>query len=301
MRWGELETILEVVENDGLQGAAKALGVHSTTISRRVREIEARAQTRLFERYRHGVALTEAGAEAVEAARRVRVVVDGLSARLSGRDTELSGTVRLATLDSIFRSWMPHFARFRERYPDIVVELNSGMDMANLTQREADVALRIAGSAPEHLVGAKLCDVAHGVYASTSILEQYGEDASRGDFPWVAYDLSVFRGIDAFLAARHPRAKIVMRVPRIDLLVAAIEGGIGIGVLKCHAGDANPKLRRLGPADAGTSHLWLLTHPHLRGAARISAFMRFAREIVASERDLFEGRRPLASDEPAIE
>jgi hypothetical protein len=38
--------------------------------------------------------------------------------------------------------------------------------------------------------------------------------------------------------------------------------------------------------------LWVLTHPELRGIARISAFMQFVREVVAQERDLFEGRRP---------
>ncbi len=296
MQWNDLETVLAVVEHDGLKGAARALGVHATTVSRRIREIESAMGTRLFEQYRHGVVLTDAGAEAMEAAREVRGVVDGLSARLSGRDTTLSGVVRVASLDTFFRRWMPRFAQFQVRYPDIQLELFSGMDMANLTQREADVALRIASSAPEHLVGARLCNVAHGVYASAELLARYGDDASREDFPWVAYDLGVFRGVDSFLAARLPKAQIVMRVPRIDMLMAAIEGGVGIGILNCHAGDANPKLRRIGSVDAGMSHLWLLTHPHLRGAARISAFMRFVREIVSEERDLFEGRVPYCAD-----
>lgn len=289
MQWSDLETVLAVVEHGGLKGGAAALGVHATTVSRRLREIEEGVGTRLFEQYRHGVVLTEAGAEAIDAAKQVRGVVDGLSARLAGRDATLSGTVRVASLDSIFRRWMPRFAEFQQRYPDIQLELSSGMDMANLTQREADVALRIAGSAPEHLIGSRLCDVAHGVYGSVELLDAVGEHASREALPWVAYDLAVFRGVDSFLAARYPEAKVVMRVPRIDMLVAALEGGVGIGILNCHAGDANPKLRRLGPADAGRSHLWLLTHPHLRGAARISAFMRFVREIVAEERGLFEG------------
>lgn len=296
MDWRDLQTLLAVVEHEGLRGGAKALGVHATTVSRRIREIEATQQVALFERYRHGVVLTDAGAEAVEAARAVRRRIDELSARLQGRDTRLSGSVRLTSVDSILRLWMPHFAEFQQRYPDITLELSSGMNMANLTQREADVAIRIASQAPGHLVGTRLCDVAHGVYASVTLLQEHGEDVTRAELPWVAYDLAVFRGIDALLAARHPNARIVMRVPRIDLLVAALEEGIGIGVLNCHAGDSNPRLRRLGPLDAGTSHLWVLTHPELRGTARISAFMKFVRGIVAEERDLFEGtRRPSAA------
>ncbi len=296
MDWNDLQTVLAVVEHDGLSGAAKALGVHPTTVSRRIKEIESSQRATLFERYRHGVVLTDAGAEAAEAAREVGRIVNGLAARLQGRDAELSGSIRLTSVDSILSAWMPYFASFHQRYPDIQLELSSTMNMANLTRREADVAVRIAGEAPGHLIGSKVCDVAHAVYVSKELLDATGPDAGRGDFPWIAYDLAVFRGIDRYLAHMHPGARIVMRVPRIDLLQAAIEDGVGIGILNCHAGDSNPKLRRLGAADAGRSHLWVLTHPELRGAARISALMRFLREIVAQERDLFEGRRPQPGD-----
>jgi len=295
MDWNDLRTILAVTDNGSLQAGAKALGVHATTVSRRIKEIESSQQVTLFERFRHGVALTDAGADAVEVAREVQRRVAELSARLQGRDTQLSGVIRLTSVDSILRLWMPHFAELRRRYPKIRLELSSDMDMANLTQREADVAIRIASTVPGHLIGWKLSDVAHGVYASKALIEAHGPDAGRGDFPWIAYDLAVFRGVDGFLAARHPESQIAMRVPRIDLLVAAIQDGLGIGILNCHVGDSHPGLRRVGPADAGVSHLWLLTHPELRGAARVSAFLTFVREVVEKERDLIEGRRPRVS------
>ncbi len=292
MEWNDLHAVLAVVENAGLKGGARALGVHPTTLSRRIRHIEAQQSVTLFERYRHGVALTAAGADAVEIAREMRGLADALSARLQGRDRRLSGTIRVTSFDSLLRAWMRDFATFRERYPDIQLDLSSGLAMANLTKREADVAVRIASHVPEHLIGSRLCTVAHAVYGSEALIAHVGQEASRGDFPWIAYDLAVFRGVDGFLAARHPNAQIAMRVPRIDLLMAAIEDGVGIGILNCHAGDANPRLRRIGPADAGVSHLWVLTHPLSRGAARLSAFREFVRMLVTRDRDLFAGERP---------
>lgn len=292
MDWNDLNYILAVVEHDGLEGAAHALGVHPTTVSRRLRQVESRQQVKIFERFRHGVTLTDAGADVLDVARQMRTLTDALSARLQGRETELSGTIRLTSFDSLLRAWMADFAAFRTRYPEIQLELSSGLAMANLTQREADIAIRIAGSAPPHLIGSRVCDVAHGVYASRALIARYGPDATRADYPWVSYDLSVFRGVDAFIAHRYPGAEIAMRVPRIDLLMAAIQDGVGIGILNCHAGDANPALRRVGPTDAGLSHLWLLTHPELRGSARIRAFTAFARTLVARDRDRFEGREP---------
>ena len=295
VEWNDLRTVLAVAEHGGLQAGARALGVHATTVSRRIKDIEAREGATLFERYRHGVVLTDAGAEAIEVARQMRHLTDDLSARLQGRDRRLSGSIRLTSMDSLLRAWMPHFAAFRERYPDICLELSPGLAMANLTRREADIAVRISWEAPEHLIGSRLCDVAHAVYAAPSLIERFGPDAGRGDYPWIAYDLAVFRGIDEYLAAHYPDARIAMRVPRIDLLQAAIEHGVGIGILNCRVGDANPRLCRLGPADAGVSRLWVLTHPELRGAARISAMLRFLREVVAGERDRFEGRAALAT------
>ena len=42
------------------------------------------------------------------------------------------------------------------------------------------------------------------------------------------------------------------------------------------------------------SGLWVLTHPRLRGAARVRAFVAHARGLIERDRDLIEGRRPRA-------
>lgn len=291
MDWEDLRLVLAVAEHGGLLGGAKALGIHPTTVSRRMKQLEAGQRVQLFEKYRHGVVLTPAGADAVEVARQVQRLTHELSARLEGRDAQLSGPVRLTSVDSLLRHWMPDFAEFQRRYPDIELELSSGLSMANLTEREADVAVRIAPAAPEHLIGTRLCEVEHAIYASESLLEHLGPDLPLERYPWIAYDLAVFRGIDSYLAANLPKARVVMRVPRIDMLMTALEAGVGVGILQCIAGDLNPRLRRIAPFTAGRSHLWVLTHPQLRGAARIRTFMAFLRELIARDRDAFEGRR----------
>jgi len=288
-----MQYVLAVAEHGGLLGGAEALGVHPTTVSRRIKQIEAGLRVPLFEKYRHGVVLTDAGRDMVDVARTVRGLTHDLGARLQGRDTQLAGPIRITSVDSLLRHWMSDFAAFQRTYPDIQLELSSGLAMANLTQREADVAVRIADSAPDHLIGSRLCGVQHAVYGSDELVEQIGVDAPLDAFPWVAYDLSVFRGIDSYLAAHLPSARVALRVQRIDLLMMALDAGVGIGILQCVSGDANPRLRRLeAPAGAGTSGLWVLTHPDLRGAARITAFTAFLRQLVARDADLFEGRRP---------
>jgi DNA-binding transcriptional LysR family regulator len=291
MEWNDLRLVLAVAENGGILGGAKALSVHPTTVSRRLKSIEAGHRARLFDKFKHGVALTEAGADVVETARRMRALTHELDARLDGRDTTLRGVIRFTAVGTLLRRWMPDFAAFQARYPQIELELTPGLNMANLTHREADVAARIAESAPDHLIGVRLCPVAHAVYASADLIERMGADTPLDQWPWVAYDLAVFRGVDAYLAAFHPGARVVMRVPEIDLLAQALIGGVGVGVLQCAVGDARPELRRVGGFQPGGSHaLWVLTHPHLRGTARISAFMAFLRGLVQRDQAWFEGR-----------
>ena len=47
--------------------------------------------------------------------------------------------------------------------------------------------------------------------------------------------------------------------------------------------------RVLGPINALTSGLWLLTHPDLRDTVRIRTLMAFLTEAVKSDRDRFAG------------
>ena len=87
--------------------------------------------------------------------------------------------------------------------------------------------------------------------------------------------------------------RIVLRLDTVQGLADAVEAGIGIGPLPCVIGDRRPNLARLGPPEPElAAGLWLLTHPDLRRAARVRAFLDFVGDAIARERDLIEGRIP---------
>jgi DNA-binding transcriptional LysR family regulator len=71
--------------------------------------------------------------------------------------------------------------------------------------------------------------------------------------------------------------------------------GLGVGLLPCWLGDTESGLRRVGPLiEELKPKLWLLTHEDLRRTARIRAFLDFMGKELTRERDLIEGRQPLA-------
>ncbi|HEY0570996.1 MAG TPA: LysR substrate-binding domain-containing protein, partial [Enterovirga sp.] len=83
---------------------------------------------------------------------------------------------------------------------------------------------------------------------------------------------------------------IVYKVDTVLGLTEAVEAGIGLGALPCFVADGRPALARLAPPEpAFASALWLLTHPHLRHAPRVRAFMDFVATRIAGYRARLAG------------
>ena len=294
MEWDDLRIALAISRAGSLSGAARALKLNHATVWRRLRGLEEQLDTKLFERRPDGYVPTAAGDELRRAAESMEDAAEGLDRRLSGRDARLTGTVRLSTLDSIALDLLPpHLARFRALHPGITVELTVSSTLANLTRRDADVALRATNAPTGTLVGQRLADVGMAVYAARDYLARNpaGTDWARHD--WVAPDEIFAHTTFARFIEREAAERVVLRVDTESGMQAACAAGIGAAVLACFAGDVDPRLQRLSPPLPEFDHgLWLLTHEDLRGAARVRALLDFLAAAVRSERPRLKGARP---------
>ncbi len=294
--WNDLRYFLAIARAGSLAGAARALRVNHSTVFRRLNALESAAGVRLFERLPQGYELTEAGEEMFSSAAQVHELMDALERRLVGRDYRLGGTIRLTTTDTLAAHFLhPHLQRFRARYPGIVLELVTDNVLFDLSKREADVALRPADNPPPHLVGRDLARVAWAVYGSPDYLG--GRQTLRGSADLAGH--SIIAGDDGlasvpavrWLRAQVPDQAIVYRASSFSAQLAAARFGIGLALLPCVLGDPTPDVERvLGPIEALTTGLWLLTHADLRDTARIRAFMTFMTDAIRSDEALLAGR-----------
>jgi len=254
-----------------------------------MRELEERTGVRLFERMSNSLVLTPAGEDLSETARRMAEEADAATRRLTGRDTELRGVVRLATLDSTARNLMPSLQRFSLRYPEIEVEVVVDNNPANLSRREADVVLRVTRHPPQTLVGRRIARHVFPVYGAAALIARIGADAPLDCYPWVAWE----SGLTLEWMERHqPHARVALRANTAMGVEEAVRAGIGIGHVACFGADARPGLQRLLPPDPELDvDQWLLVHPDMRRSARIRAFTRHLTDEYAAQRDLIEGRR----------
>ena len=297
MDWDDLRLVLAVFREGTLSGAARRLGVTHSTVFRRLGAIEAAMGARLFERFRDGYAPTPAGETAAASAVRLEDEVLTLGRTLSGQDLRPIGTVRIATTDALGSILMRHLPAMRALHPGIQLEITISNALANLTRREAEIAIRPTIEPPEILVGRRVADIAHAIYGSPAYLSRHA-DKDLPAHDWIGLDDALANTVvGRWMHEKMPSARIACSVDALPTLRDAALAGLGLALLPCYVGDLAPGLRRVTPnaLPAPRSALWLLTHDDLKRTARVRATLEFLAQALASERPLMEGNGPDAS------
>jgi DNA-binding transcriptional LysR family regulator len=291
--WDDLRVVLAVAREGSLSGAARYLRVTHSTVFRRLAVVEQTLGVRFFDRFREGYAATPAGEAAALLAARLADEIAELERRLSGQDMRPSGAVRIATSDTIWPLVCGYLPEFRTRHPEIVPEFTISNAMANLTRREADIAIRPVSEPPEHLVARRIAGIAHALYASADY-PMRKDAADFGDQDWIGLeDAETPTAIGRWLRQHVRPDNVVLTVDALPALRDAARAGLGLVVLPCYLGDSDEKLRRAAatPPDLPRSALWLLTHDDLRRTARVRAAMDFFAVALSQHRALLEGER----------
>ena len=171
MNWDDLKVFLSVMDAGSVRGAAKNLGISHSTVSRRLDALENDLGVRLFDRLSKGYVPTASGEEIAAFASDMLDDVNELQRRVVGADSRLTGAIRV-TMPDLFACHllMPDIVRFSQAYPDINVDLVLSYETLSISNREADVAVRITDKPAEHLVGRKVGRYANAVYATVDYL-----------------------------------------------------------------------------------------------------------------------------------
>ncbi|KQQ18317.1 LysR family transcriptional regulator [Methylobacterium sp. Leaf123] len=292
MAWDEFRLVQAIAERGALAPAASHLGINPSTAFRRLAAVEAELGARLFERHRSGYVATPAGEAMAAAAARMEEEVARFDREVADRAHTPSGLLRVTAAATLVTDLlMPMLGRFRARYPKVQIELVTSEEALNLSRRDADVALRATHDPPPNLVGRRLTTIAWAIYGLARQEGDGGVDSGEAD--WVSPSEAVAGGLFArFVAARAGPERIALRLNTVQGLCEAIVEGVGIGPLPCYRGDRLAALRRLsGPEPELAGSLWLLTHPDLRHAARVRAFMDHVAGEVGPLRPALEGRQ----------
>ena len=286
--------VTRVAESASLVLAAQRLGISHATAFRRLGSLEQRLGVRLFDRRAGRYAATAAGEAMAEAGGAMQAQADAALLRVQGQDLRPRGLVRIASTEGVISGLLlPLLPGLRKALPELNLQCSARNDFHNLSQREADLALRPATSPPPHLLGQCIAPLRHAVYAQRAKARRF-QRAPLDQQPWIALDDSA-AGSQAliWLARQLPLEQVALRFSGLLMVRAACAQGLGLAVLPCFLGDAEPDLLRLGePLAECDSELWLLSHPELRQTARIKAAKQWLLAALSVDVALLAGQRP---------
>ncbi len=291
MHWDDLRIFLAIARAGSISGAARRLGVQHSTVSRRLRALEERLETRLIERRSSGYELTEAGEELQLAARKVEVEILEFEGAQGGRDTGAAGELRVSAINNMASGvLMPMFARFSAAHPKIELHVLVTNKFVRLAERDADIAIRLTNTPLDTLIGTRLTTVAAAVYGARDYCARLRAGAVGEK--WLGVECC---GVHvAWTRDACPEQNHNFYVDDTLLSLAALKAGAGLAYLPCFMGDSEPSLRRLrAPEPAHDLGLWLVYHRDLRRTKRVRLFREFMQRDIADLRALFEGRRAI--------
>jgi DNA-binding transcriptional LysR family regulator len=288
--WDDVRYFLAVARAGSVRSAAAGLGVNHSTVLRRIAQLEKRLGAQMFEKLPSGYRVTTAGEEVRELAEQMETSSHQLETRVLGRDQSVRGLLRV-TLPSPLAGYllMPDFAEFARLHPGIEMEILSSGELANLTNREADVAIRVVydrQTLPLNLHGLKGAEMFGGFYISSDRLAAWR--AGGAEPRWIAIS---GHGVPAWNREGEVRATgTPFRTNDFEAQTAAVRQGIGITTLPCFVGDTDPLLVRVPDTDLhlyGT--IWLLTQGEARKTKRVRLFTEFVSRRLAAYAPLLAG------------
>ncbi len=286
--WDDLRILLETSRGGSIRSGAKRLLMSHATVSRHLAELRERLGVRFFDRDNRELRATPAGSQLIDAAERIEAEVNRVQRNVVGEDFQLRGTVRVALASSTLRGLASAVSSLSQTYPEISLEFSTGVELTNLTRREADIAVRLTDKPPETLVGRNVGTYEVAPYASLEVASEVSGSAPD-QMPWVNWD-ERYRSYDSptWLSNNVPRSAVRATADTEVALVDLVRAGVGVGFMPCVLAKLEPSLRRVESAGpVFRSSIWVLTHQDLRDTGRVRAVMRTLGDTVRANRDSF--------------
>ncbi len=240
----QLKYLVGIVDGGlNITAAAERLHTSQPGISKQLKLLEAELGMQLFTRKGKSLAaITPAGTEVIERARKILREVENISSLASNLTAEQDGTLSIATTHTQARYVLPDVIKvFRERYPKVDLELHQGTSeqIAELVSSQ-QVDFAIATGSQNIFPNLTLLPIYHW---HRIVLVPKNHPLARetqplnlealATYPLVTYVFSVM-GESSFKRAFNEKnldARVVFTARDADIIKTYIRMGLGVGVL----------------------------------------------------------------------
>lgn len=182
MTLDSLRLLLRIRQHGTLAGAARAMGVDPSSVSRALSAIEAELGLRVFQRTTRRLTVTEDGARVLT---RLGPLVDEISDVLDdARDQRRRASGRLRITASVAFGevcLVPLLPEFRRLYPDVSIDLLLTDARLDIVAEAVDLAIRLVPAPEGDLMTTRLMSTRYHVCAAPDYLARMGHPEKPED------------------------------------------------------------------------------------------------------------------------
>lgn len=286
-RLGDMQIFLAVAQDGSFAGAARALRLTPSAVSRAISRLEARLGVQLVTRTTRALSLTAEGEIYRERVTGLIAEVDEVERGFTAIEEAPRGPLRVnSSVPFGTQCLLPILPRFLARYPGVRVELALADELVDLVEARADIAIRIGPLRDTGLKAKKLGRSAMALVASPDYLRERGTPSHPRDLARHACLQFSFRRsldswpfrIDGALVQRAVEPAFLGNSGEVVRLMAVAGGGIArLGHFHVAADLAAGRLVEVlgdfSPGDHEDIHALYVGHQRM--ASRIRAFLDF--------------------------
>ena len=285
MNWDKLKTFYEVAIIKSISKASNRLNISQSAISRQIQDLEFDLQTSLFIRHQKGVRLTEQGENLLETVTNINFSISDFEKKLLDKKTKPAGKLTVSTTIGFGSTWLtPRINKFTDQFPEMEISLLMSDEEMDLTNRSADVAVRVKKPIQANLIFKKFVNFHNHIYASSEYLQSKGIPRNTSDLD--KHNLICFgaglpspiSNIDWILKVGKEKGKRrpKFRVNSIYGMSLAIEKGAGLASLPDYMVAEKPHLVRVLPNLEGPSYqTYFVYNESFKNDRRLEVFRDF--------------------------
>ena len=177
-----MRSFVAVVDQGSFTAAAERLDLSTALVSKYVRQLEQRLDTRLLHRTTRVLRLTESGRAYLERARQLLAEFDELEAAIQDRPQTPRGRLVISAPVAFGESRLaPILADYLRAYPELSIDLRLSDRYVRLVEEGIDLSVRIGRLDDSSLIARRLASARIIVCAAPDYLERRGVPTAPGD------------------------------------------------------------------------------------------------------------------------
>ncbi|WP_412775633.1 LysR family transcriptional regulator [Thalassospira lucentensis] len=270
-----------VARHEGFGKASRATGRPKATLSRRVAELEASLELRLFERGARVLKLTEEGRALFERTSQLFTELDETTSEIASGGREPRGRLRISAPLLFSLTAMGKLAAdFALKYPKVQLEVTTEDRSVDMIEEAYDLVIRVNPEPDESLIGRAFLHDRLVIVASPDLPRPIDGSA----VPAVVRGQARQGEIWNVKIPKGPSRIVINPVLSLSSLVMvrdAVRKGVGAGRLPVSLVGhdiSDGTLVQWGDVDGNEITLWALYPSRRLLSARVSAFLDFLRE-----------------------